>query len=201
MQTIDRRRCLQWLGAVTALTPQLPWAQSRSHENNFWTLARQGGCVMLMRHAQTVAGIGDPPEFRLGDCSTQRNLSPAGRAFSSALGLRFAQERVQLQSVWSSAWCRCVDTARLAFDPHHPAHQVWPALNSFFQGQGDERSQTREVIGRVRQQAPGYNWMLVTHQVNISALTGQGTHMGEVLLCRLLPGQAQRLTVLASLPA
>jgi broad specificity phosphatase PhoE len=192
----DRRRALQWLGA--AALPGAVLANTGARE--FWSRAQAGGCVMLMRHAATEPGIGDPPEFRLGDCRTQRNLSAEGRAFSVALGRRMAAQGVRLDAVFSSAWCRCVDTARLAFDAHpqlNARSAVWPALNSFFQGQGDEATQTAAVLARLRQ-TPPRNTLLVTHQVNISALTGQGTAMGEVLLCRW-PTQEQRLQVLASL--
>jgi broad specificity phosphatase PhoE len=192
----DRRRALQWLGAAA-----LPGAAlANTGEREFWRRAQAGGCVMLMRHAATESGIGDPPEFRLGDCSTQRNLSVEGRAFSVELGRRMAAQGVRLDAVLSSAWCRCVDTARWAFDAHpqlNARSTVWPALNSFFQGQGDESTQTAAVLARLRTTSPR-NTLLVTHQVNISALTGQGTAMGEVLLCRW-PTQAQRLQVLASL--
>jgi broad specificity phosphatase PhoE len=192
----DRRRLLQWLG--TAALPGTVLANTSEHE--FWSRAQAGGCVMVMRHAATEPGIGDPPEFRLGDCRTQRNLSAQGRAFSVELGRRMAAQGIRLDAVLSSAWCRCVDTARLAFDAHPQLNArtaVWPALNSFFQGQGDEATQTAAVMARLRQ-TPPRNTMLVTHQVNISALTGQSTAMGEVLLCRW-PTQDQRLQVLARL--
>ena len=193
----DRRRLLQWLG-----TAALPGAVlANTSEREFWSRAQAGGCVMLMRHAATEPGIGDPPEFRLGDCSTQRNLNTDGRAFSVALGQRMAAQGVRLDAVLSSAWCRCVDTARLAFDAHPQLNArtaVWPALNSFFQGQGDEATQTAAVMARLRQTPPQRKFMLVTHQVNISALTGRGTSMGEVLLCGW-PGPGERLRVLASL--
>ncbi len=192
----DRRRLLQWLG--TAALPGAVLANTSEHE--FWSRAQAGGCVMLMRHAATEPGIGDPPEFRLGDCRTQRNLSAQGRAFSIKLGRRMAAQGIRLDAVLSSAWCRCVDTARLAFDAHPQLNTltaVWPALNSFFQGQGDQATQTAAVMARLRQ-TPPRNTMLVTHQVNISALTGQSTAMGEVLLCRW-PTQDQRLQVMANL--
>ena len=196
MRAIDRRQCLQGLAALSASA--LPTSLLAQTQEPFWALARQGGHVMLMRHAATESGIGDPPQFRLGDCSTQRNLSAQGREQARVLGLRLAQAGVSLQAVYSSAWCRCTDTARLAFDPHHRPHQVWPALNSFFQGQGDERRQTHAVLERARQMPAGHSWMLVTHQVNISALTGRGTAMGEVLLCRPPQAGDTRLTVLAA---
>jgi phosphohistidine phosphatase SixA len=192
----DRRRLLQWLG--TAALPGSVLANTGERE--FWRRAQAGGCVMLMRHAATEPGIGDPPGFRLNDCRTQRNLSAEGRAFSRDLGRRMAAQGIRLDAVFSSAWCRCVDTARLAFDAHPQLNartEVWPALNSFFQGQGDQATQTAEVLRRLRPTTPR-NTMLVTHQVNISALTGQGTSMGEVLLCGW-PGPGERLRVLASL--
>jgi broad specificity phosphatase PhoE len=192
----DRRRLLQWLG--TAALPGSVLANTRERE--FWERAQAGGCVMLMRHAATEPGIGDPPGFRLGECRTQRNLSAEGRAFSVELGCRMAAQGIRLDAVLSSAWCRCVDTARLAFDAHPQLNArtaVWPALNSFFQGQGDEATQTAAVMARLRQ-TPPRNTMLVTHQVNISALTGRGTSMGEVLVCEW-PGPGERLRVLASL--
>ena len=110
------------------------------------------------------------------------------------------QAQVPLAAVFSSAWCRCTDTARLAFDPHHPhypRHQVWPALNSFFQGQGDGAAHSQAVLQRVQALRPPDNWMLVTHQVNITSLTGSFVAMGEVLLTRWQPAQPDRLLVVA----
>jgi broad specificity phosphatase PhoE len=148
-------------------------------QRGFLGLLRQGGCVVLMRHAQTEPGIGDPPGFTLADCSTQRNLSAAGRAQAARVGEAFRREGIALAAVRSSAWCRCTDTARLAFG----RHTVWPAINSFFQGQGDGDAQTREVLQAARPARPA-NWMLVTHQVNITALTGEHLAMGELFATR-----------------
>lgn len=159
---------------------------------NFWDLLRSGGCVVLMRHAVTVAGVGDPPGFRLDDCSSQRNLSEAGRAQARALGERFRAERVELAEVRSSAWCRCVDTAHLAFG----RHTVWPPLNSFFQV-GDRAAQTRAVLQAVADLKAPANWMLVTHQVNMTALTGEFPASGEVFVTRFDPRQPERLRLLA----
>jgi len=195
--SLQRRRCLSALGrgALLALGGSAAWPLLRA--DDFWALARQGGWLLLMRHERTDPGIGDPPGFRLGDCSTQRNLSTTGRAAASRLGQRFRAEQVALAAVYSSAWCRCTDTAALAFDPHYPPHQVWPALNSFFQGQGNGNAQTQTVLQRARSLRAPDNWMLVTHQVNITALTGAYTAMGEVLLTRWQPGLPERLTVAA----
>jgi broad specificity phosphatase PhoE len=167
-------------------------AQAQQANADFWKLLREGGNLLLMRHAQTVPGIGDPPSFRLGDCSTQRNLSDAGREQARRVAAAFLREGVQPDEVRASAWCRCVETAELAFG----RHTVWAPINSFFQ-QGDNANQTREVLQALHTLKPPRNLVLVTHQVNISALTGTFTAMGEMLLTR--PGQigSERLSLLA----
>jgi broad specificity phosphatase PhoE len=174
-------------GTALALSSGLVTAQGAS--DGFWTLLREGGCVVLMRHAQTVPGTGDPPNFTLGDCSTQRNLSEAGREQARRVGAAFVRERIKLQQVRSSAWCRCVDTAMLAFKQN----TVWPPINSFFGSEGRD-AQTQEVLAAVQSWAAPRNLMLVTHQVNITALTGEYPAMGEVFATR---PEAGRLRVLA----
>lgn len=161
---------------------------------DLWTLLREGGCVVLMRHAQTEPGVGDPPGFRLGDCSTQRQLSQAGREQARRVGAAFTREGIRLDEVRSSAWCRCTDTADLAFG----RHTAWSPINSFFQG-GDGAVQTREALQSLHGLKPPRNLVLVTHQVNISSLTGEYTAMGEVLVARPGPAPDARLQVLARL--
>jgi broad specificity phosphatase PhoE len=166
--------------------------QAQETNPDFWALLRQGGNVLLMRHAQTVPGIGDPPNFKLGDCSTQRNLNEVGREQSRRVAAAFQRENIAPDDVRSSAWCRCVDTADLAFG----RHTVWSPINSFFQRSGRE-PQTLEVLQALKTFKAPRNLVLVTHQVNISALTGSFVAMGEILLTR--PGQLTdgRLRVLA----
>jgi len=180
------------LGAAAALYSQDTKAQTTGTTADFWALAREGGNVFLMRHATTEPGIGDPPNFTLGNCATQRNLSEAGRAESRRVGERFRAENVSLDSVRTSAWCRCVDTAQEAFG----RHEVWAPINSFFEDRSTADAQTAQVLAGLRQRPARHNWMLVTHQVNVSALTGSFTAMGEILLTRAGPDPA-RLQVLA----
>jgi broad specificity phosphatase PhoE len=164
-----------------------------SVEVDFWALLREGGYVLLMRHAQTEPGLGDPSNFRIGDCSTQRNLNEAGREQSLRVATAFAREGIRIDDVRSSAWCRCVDTAELAFGKH----TVWQPINSFFGRSGAGDTQTREVMAALKDfKGPG-NIALVTHQVNITALTGGFTSMGEMLLTRSDPASPQRFRVLA----
>ncbi|AOW15445.1 histidine phosphatase family protein [Hydrogenophaga crassostreae] len=185
----------QFQAAVLGLTLGSPihaQAQSGTPAASFWALLREGGNLLLMRHAQTVSGTGDPANFRIGDCSTQRNLSEAGREQARRVAVAFQREGVVPDEVRSSAWCRCVDTAELAFG----RHTVWAPINSFFQQNSGER-QTREALQSLQQHKAPRNLVLVTHQVNISALTGNFTVMGEMLLARPEHASPHQLEVLA----
>ena len=168
-----RRACL--IAAPLALLRPPAFAQAPG----FWALLREGGVAVLIRHAQTEPGLGDPAGFRIDQCQTQRQLSAQGRAQAARLGEAFRQAGVRVDEVRSSAWCRCIDTARLAFGQA----TVWPALNSFFRDSGGD-AQTAEALRALQGLQRPRNWALVTHQVNITALTGEVPSMGEVLLAR-----------------
>jgi phosphohistidine phosphatase SixA len=164
---------LAWLGSPAhAQGPTGPEAMA------FIALLRQGGCAVLIRHAQTEPGTGDPPGFRLGACNTQRQLSLAGREQSRELGQWFAARRLVPSAVWSSQWCRCLDTAQLAFG----SSAEWPALNSTFGESSRQPAQTRELRARLQQIAPRQFEVWVTHQVNMTDLTDEYPAMGEAFL-------------------
>lgn len=143
-----------------------------------------GGWIMMMRHAATEAGIGDPPNFRIGDCGTQRNLSDAGRDQARRAGVAMRAAGIRIDEVRTSQWCRCRETAELAFG----AAQDWPALNSFFSARSTGAAQTAEVLAYTSSLAAGRNLMLVTHQVNITALVGGFVVPGEVVAGRVRNG-------------
>jgi len=139
---------------------------------------RAGRCAILMRHGQTDPGVRDPPGFVPGQCATQRNLSEAGRERSRAAGAWFRERGLQPSAVLTSAWCRCIDTAQLAFG----RHERWAPLDSSF-GRGDAREEARpQLLARLSRIDAGRFEVWVTHQVNISAFTGEPTSMGEGLL-------------------
>lgn len=167
-----------WLGLATPGA-----AASGTVEEALLAQLRQGGHVLLIRHAATVPGTGDPPGFRLDECATQRNLSDAGRAEARRLGEHLRAAAIPVAEVRSSAWCRSLDTARLAFEPDL-AVQHWAPLDSFFRGQGDGDAQTRAARAEVARVPGDANWVWVTHQVNITALTGIHPAMGEVVVVR-----------------
>ena len=139
--------------------------------------ARLGG-VLLIRHASTEPGLGDPQGFKLGQCGTQRNLSDAGRAEARAIGEWFRRQGLRPQAVFSSQWCRCQDTARLALGQS----QDWPALNSTFAGQGEAYRQLLELRERLNRLPAGHLEVWVTHQVIMTALTQAYPAMGEGFL-------------------
>lgn len=139
---------------------------------------RQGGCAVILRHAATEPGVGDPPEFKLGQCSSQRNLSAAGQADSRRIGAWFASRQLKPRAVLTSAWCRCQHTADLAFR----THTDWPALNSTFNDRIQQTDQTAQVRQALLKIPPRQFEVWVTHQVNISALTGEGPAMGEAFI-------------------
>ena len=141
---------------------------------------RQHGLVVMLRHAATEPGIGDPPGYRLDDCRSQRQLSAEGRTQAARLGQTLAAHGLRPARVLSSRWCRCLDTARLAFGQV----SAWPALDSFFDAREREPAQTAALRAALGQLAPGEVVAWVTHMVNIAALTGDGVAMGEALVLR-----------------
>ena len=154
--------------------------------------AARPGTVLLLRHAQTDPGVGDPPGFRLDECASQRNLSEAGRTQSRRIGEALRARGLLPQRVRSSRWCRCLDSARLAFGSVEP----WPALDSFFGDRSRVETQTAQLRAALAALPAGRIEAWVTHQVNISALTGSGAAMGEVLLLRGGSGEVvERLMV------
>ena len=149
-------------------------------EKALWDAVRSGGHVVLIRHA-IAPGTGDPPEFTLGDCDTQRNLSEEGRNQAVRIGDQFRTNGIGSASVYSSQWCRCLETAKLL--ELGPVNEL-PVLNSFFLRYELRDPQTRILEEWLAGQDPGRPLVLVTHQVNISALTGVFASSGEMVVIR-----------------
>jgi phosphohistidine phosphatase SixA len=137
-------------------------------DDALWEKLKNGGYVILIRHAETDPGVGDPPGFRLNDCKTQRNLNDAGREEAKRLGAAFAKRGIPVAKVMASRWCRALDTARIAFGRAEP----WPALDNTFEAPQRREPQMREVRKALAAPAAGGNLVLVTHGVNVYALTG-----------------------------
>lgn len=135
-----------------------------------------GGAVLMIRHAEA-PGIGDPEDFSLDDCSTQRNLSEQGRAQAGAIGNWLRSRGINNARVFSSQWCRCFDTAQLMDIGEVTTHK---GLNNFFTVPEDRESNLAALRAFLAEQpGDGELLVLVTHQVTISALTGEYTPSGH----------------------
>ncbi len=181
---------------ITFLTLGLSADQSvaKSDTDELWARLAQGGVSVLIRHA-LAPGVGDPPEFKLGDCSTQRNLSDTGRQQARRIGMAFRQHGIAIDQVYTSEWCRCRETAELlGLGPVTPL----PMLNSFFQAREREKTQTESLSQFLQTTAFAHVIVLVTHQVNINALTGVYISSGEAVVVEACKDGA--LSVLGTLP-
>ena len=139
---------------------------------------KRGGVALLIRHA-SAPGTFDPDNFKLDDCATQRNLSDEGRAEARRIGARLKALGLDPGEVLTSQWCRCRETAALAFG----GARDWPALNSFIRDRDRAPRQTGEVLARLRKIKPGDKpLVLVTHQVIVTALTGGYAQSGDVIV-------------------
>ncbi len=174
------RRGRAFVLAVLALLASLA---CHADEAAAWAALRAGGHVALIRHASTEPGLGDPPGYRLDDCATQRNLSAQGREEARRLGERLRAEGVKIAKAYTSPWCRCRETATLAFG----AAEDWEALSSFF----DSPAREADLSGRVKGRIGTYstrkleaNVAMVTHHVNILALTKLAVGTGEIVVVR-----------------
>lgn len=141
---------------------------AHADESEAWEALREGRAVLMLRHA-LAPGTGDPASFKVDDCSTQRNLNNTGREQARAWKPYLAEHGIERARVFSSQWCRCMDTAT-GMDMGEVTE--WPSLNSFFQNRDKADMQTKQTIAIVNDMEPGPPVVLVSHQVNITALTG-----------------------------
>ncbi|PNF74196.1 histidine phosphatase family protein [Stutzerimonas stutzeri] len=167
---------------IAVLVALLLWAGSAwSGDEMAWTALREGRAVLLMRHA-LAPGTGDPPGFVLEDCTTQRNLDQAGRLQAERWGDLLRQNSITAARVLSSRWCRALDTAELlGFKPVEPL----PLLDSFFVQTYRKNEQTQALLMYLRELPGTSPIVLISHQVNITALTGIFPRSGEALVLAL----------------
>jgi phosphohistidine phosphatase SixA len=191
MLRIARLLCL--LAALAAL-PAAGFAQA--DDPDLWLALKEGRAVALMRHAYA-PGVGDPENFRLDDCSTQRNLSVEGAIEAQRTGDIFRAQGIEEADVRSSQWCRCLETGRwLKLGPVEPM----PALNSFFADRAGAPEQTaavREFLASRKSMEP---LVLLTHQVNITALTDLTPRSGEIVVIRPPRSASGEIEVLGRIP-
>ncbi len=146
-------------------------------EQEIWRALSSKGNIALIRH--TIApGIGDPPEFSINDCETQRNLSEEGRLQAKRLGERFRENGIGTAKIFSSQWCRCLETASLL---KLGEVEKLPILNSFYRQYEREDEQTKGLKSWILRQNFEQPIILITHQVTITALTGIFPASGELV--------------------
>ena len=143
-----------------------------------------GSSIIIMRHADA-PGFSDPPGYRLNDCSTQRNLGDDGRKQAAEIGKWLAAQGIQEARVFSSPWCRCMDTASLL---NKGKAVPETSLGSFFEEMSRGDKQTKELEAFIKKQLSSSNkipLILVSHQVNIRAFTGASVGSGQMLLVKV----------------
>jgi phosphohistidine phosphatase SixA len=164
---------LKWLLLFAALV-----SAEASADEKLWSLLQGGGQVILIRHAVTTPGSGDPPGFKLEDCSTQRNLTDEGRKHARAIGEEFQKRKIPVERVLSSPWCRCLETAKLAFGRVDETSQ--PLSNLF--GRPENRDKQVSDLKKMTATRVKGNLVLVTHGSTIYALTGISPGTGEMVV-------------------
>ena len=139
----------------------------------------EGGKIIFIRHAIAPGG-GDPENFNINDCSTQRNLSIDGVNQSKLIGKFFIKNKIKIDKVLSSEWCRCKDTAKYAFNEYN----TFSALNSFYSSKfaKNEKRQIQELKNYIKNWESKKNLILVTHYVVISSMLDIGVNSGEIII-------------------
>jgi phosphohistidine phosphatase SixA len=164
-------------GLCTVATAGVDSDQAEMIEN-----MQAGGHILMIRHA-LAPGTGDPANFQIGDCSTQRNLDDRGRDQARAIGDWLRSKGITSARVYSSQWCRCLETAKLL--QMGPVEEL-PALNSFFELTENREPNLKALREFIAQQAPdGKLIIMVTHLVTISAMADEAVSSGEGVLLKL----------------
>ena len=169
-------RAMRWVMAIVSgawlLSPALA-------AESVWDALRTPGAVVVLRHSFAPGGF-DPPDARLDDCSTQRNLNDEGRAQATRIGEAFRQHGIAVGSVLSSPRCRCLDTGRLAFGEV----RAWSPLQGSLRDGTLRRQQVAEIQQTMAAHQDGPPLVLVTHGTVVTDLTGLNIKMGEFVVLR-----------------
>ena len=139
----------------------------------------EGGKLIFIRHAYA-PGSGDPDNFNLNDCSTQRNLSKEGQRQAKYIGEFFRNNKVKIDKVLSSEWCRCKETAKIAFKNF----STNSFLNSFYSSKfaKNKDKQVKALKEYIKEFKSDKNLVLVTHYVLISEILNYGPSSGEIVV-------------------
>ena len=174
--------------SILALAVVLASATASAATESVWEALRQPGAVVIVRHSYA-PGAFDPPDARLEDCSTQRNLDAAGRAQARRIGDAFREHGVTVGTVLSSPRCRCLETGRLAFG----RAEAWLPLQGALRDADLRQRLVAEIQARIAAHRDGPPLVLVTHGSVVTDLTGLDVRMGAFVVLR--PGAAGRHVV------
>ncbi len=152
-------------------------ASPASSETLAATISKNGANVIFLRHA-LAPGTGDPTNFDIGDCKTQRNLNVHGRAQARAIGNYFKEHQIYLSTILTSEWCRCRDTAT---EMGIGEAITFAGLNSFYQGHFDRQQTLTLLQKRLAVMHKDDLVLMITHQVVISAVTGIAPRSGGIV--------------------
>lgn len=147
-----------------------------------WALLRAGGHVVLLRNAITPGGSGEPTNFDIESCATQRNLSDRGKQQARKMGALLAARAETIERVLSSRYCNALETARIAFGDK--LVETFPALDLPAPGAEVSAEQKEAILTEIRAFNGSGNLVLVTHQEVIAALTGANAREGEAIIVR-----------------
>ena len=187
MAKTSRQHLCVWLVILTVLCPL-----ATSLSANADTTEKFVGTVLFMRHA-LAPGFGDPDYFSIDDCSTQRTLNETGRAQARAIGVKLAAANIKFSAIYSSYWCRCLETAQLL---GLGSIKPFDGLNSFFQNHVPREA----TLAKLRQKLDSLSIstpasIMVTHSVTIRAITGISVASGGVVIYDLKTGTATELSL------
>ena len=140
---------------------------------------KEGKKLIFIRHA-IAPGNGDPDNFNIKDCSTQRNLNKNGIKQSKKIVLFFKKNQIKIDKILSSEWCRCTDTAKYAFENF----ETFDALNSFYDEKfaANETRQINDLKKYIKNWNSDKNLVFVTHYVVISSILNTGSSSGEIII-------------------
>ena len=146
---------------------------------NLLNQLEDGGKLIFIRHAYAPGG-GDPDNFNLNDCSTQRNLNNEGREQAKYIGEFFKKNKIKIDKVLSSEWCRCKETAKIAFKNFSTNN----FLNSFYSSKfaKNKDKQIKMLKSYVKKLKSDKNLILVTHYVLISEVLNYAPSSGEIVV-------------------
>ena len=189
-----RGGCWSRTASLLLLTVMLFWLPPMvvaGEKEEALALLPEGKAVLILRHA-LAPGTGDPPRFRIDDCSTQRNLNARGREQARAWKPFLRKHGIERARVLSSQWCRSMDTGQ---EMNVGEVEEFPPLNSFFAGRGDRGRQTRDTIRHVNAMGSDDPIILISHQVNTRALTGRSVRSNQGVIMRLPLERGKRALV------